>query len=33
VGRNGGTPVSHDYAAPFPFTGQLNKVLLEVKKQ
>jgi hypothetical protein len=30
---NWGMPVSHDYAAPFPFTGQLNKVVLEVKKE
>jgi hypothetical protein len=24
-GPHWGTPVSHDYATPFPFTGQLNK--------
>lgn len=30
VGRAWNTPVSHDYAGPFPFTGQLDKVVLEV---
>ena len=33
VGRNWGTPVSHDYEAPFEFTGRLRKVVLEVKQQ
>jgi arylsulfatase len=31
IGRNTGTPVSHDYEPPFPFTGQLEKVMIEVK--
>lgn len=30
VGRNAGTPVSHAYEAPFQFTGQLDKVIIEV---
>jgi arylsulfatase len=33
IGRNTGTPVSHDYEAPFPFTGNLNKVIIEVSKE
>lgn len=33
VGRNWSTPVSHDYAAPFQFTGQIHKVVLEVKEK
>ena len=31
IGRNTGTPVSHQYKAPFAFTGKLDKVLLELK--
>lgn len=31
IGRNTGTPVSHEYKAPFPFTGKLNKVTVELK--
>jgi len=31
VGRNIGTPVSHHYKAPFPFTGKLEKVTVELK--
>jgi hypothetical protein len=31
IGRNTGTPVSHEYKAPFPFTGKLNKVTIELK--
>jgi arylsulfatase len=30
VGRNTGTPVSHAYEPPFRFTGQLEKVTIEV---
>jgi hypothetical protein len=33
IGRNTGTPVSHDYEAPFAFTGNLNKVLIEVSQE
>lgn len=33
VGRNWGTPVSHDYATPFQFTGRINKVVLELKQE
>lgn len=32
IGRNTGTPVSEAYEAPFRFTGQLEKVTIEVKK-
>ncbi|MFO0912759.1 MAG: arylsulfatase [Pirellulales bacterium] len=31
IGRNSGTPVSHDYQVPFAFTGQLDKVTVELK--
>jgi hypothetical protein len=31
IGRNTGTPVSHEYEMPFRFTGQLDKVTIEVK--
>lgn len=31
IGRNIGTPVSHEYKAPFAFTGTLNKVTVELK--
>ena len=31
IGRNAGTPVSHEYKAPFAFTGKREKVLLELK--
>ena len=31
IGRNTGTPVSHAYKAPFPFTGAVQKVMIEVK--
>ncbi len=31
IGRNTGTPVSHEYRAPFAFTGKLDKVTLELK--
>ena len=31
IGRNSGTPVSRDYKAPFPFTGKLDKVTIEMK--
>jgi arylsulfatase len=31
IGRNTGTPVSHEYKPPFTFTGQLDKVTIEVK--
>jgi arylsulfatase A-like enzyme len=31
IGRNTGTSVSHEYQAPFPFTGSIQKVMIEVK--
>ena len=31
VGRNTGTPVSHEYKAPFAFTGRLDKVTIDLK--
>jgi arylsulfatase A-like enzyme len=31
IGRNIGTPVSHEYKPPFAFTGTLNKVTVELK--
>lgn len=31
IGRNTGTPVSHQYKPPFAFTGKLNKVTVELK--
>jgi len=31
IGRNTGTPVSQEYQAPFEFTGQLDKVTIELK--
>jgi hypothetical protein len=31
VGEDWGTPVSHDYALPFKFTGTLKNVTIEVK--
>jgi arylsulfatase len=31
VGRNTGTPVSHEYKAPFAFTGKLDKVTIDLK--
>jgi arylsulfatase len=31
IGRNIGTPVTHEYKAPFAFTGTLNKVTVELK--
>ena len=31
IGRNTGTPVSHEYKAPFAFTGTLDKVTVELK--
>ncbi len=31
IGRNANTPVSHEYEAPFRFTGKLDKVTIEVK--
>lgn len=33
VGRAWNTPVSHDYQSPFPFSGQLKKVVLEVMEK
>jgi len=33
IGRNTGTPVSHSYKPPFRFTGQLEKVTVEVKQE
>jgi arylsulfatase len=32
IGRNIGTPVSHEYKTPFAFTGTLRKVTVEVKE-
>lgn len=32
IGRNTGTPVSHEYETPFRFTGNIEKVTIEVKK-
>ena len=32
IGRNTGTPVSHDYEPPFAFTGGIEKVTIEVEK-
>ena len=31
VGRNTGTPVSHEYKAPFAFTGTLTQVTIDLK--
>jgi hypothetical protein len=31
IGRNANTPVTHAYETPFEFTGQLDKVTIEVK--
>jgi hypothetical protein len=31
IGRNTGTPVSHEYKAPFAFTGQMEMVTIELK--
>lgn len=31
IGRNTGTPVSHEYKAPFSFNGRLDKVTVELK--
>lgn len=31
IGRNTGTPVSHEYKAPFTFTGKLDKVTIDLK--
>ncbi len=31
IGRNTGTPVSHQYNSPFTFTGELDKVTIELK--
>lgn len=30
IGRNTGTPVSHEYKAPFAFTGQIEMVTVEL---
>lgn len=32
IGRNTGTPVSHEYKTPFAFTGKLDKVTIEITK-
>lgn len=32
VGEDSGAPVNHDYDVPFRFTGQLHKVIVELKK-
>ena len=31
IGRNSGTPVSHEYKPPFAFTGKLEKVVIDLK--
>jgi hypothetical protein len=31
IGRNTGTPVSHDYKVPFSFTATLKQVTIETK--
>ena len=31
IGRNTGTPVSHEYETPFEFTGRIEKVTVELK--
>jgi len=31
VGRNTGTPVSHEYKVPFGFTGKIEKVVIDLK--
>ncbi len=31
IGRNTGTPVSHEYEAPFEFTGKLDRVTVEME--
>ena len=31
IGRNTGTPVSHDYKPPFAFTGKLEKVIIDME--
>lgn len=33
IGRNEGTPVSHEYSVPFGYTGPLDRVVIEVKKK
>jgi len=31
IGRNTGTPVSHEYKPPFAFTGKLEKVIIDME--
>ncbi len=31
IGEDSGQPVTHDYTAPFKFTGEIEKVVVEVK--
>ena len=31
IGRNTGTPVSHEYKSPFAFSGKLDKVTVDLK--
>jgi arylsulfatase len=31
TGRNPNTPVTHEYKAPFAFTGQLDKVTIKLE--
>ncbi|MGW9169791.1 hypothetical protein ACWGPP_19235 [Agromyces sp. NPDC055657] len=31
VGEDSGTPLNHDYDVPFRFTGELHKVVVELK--
>lgn len=31
IGEDTGQPVTSDYEAPFPFTGRIDKVVVEVK--
>lgn len=33
MGRDGGSPVTDDYEAPFPFTGEIIKLLIDIPKR
>ncbi len=33
IGRNTGTPVSHEYKIPFAFTGEREKVTIEMPEE
>jgi len=32
LGRDNGTPVTYDYTPPFPFSGTLSEVVVELTK-